>query len=102
MAVITGSVIFLTMTALPESEAATSFVLKAFDSNTRRIALGDGGAVDDGAVDDAVGRNRLAAEGRDTEALAGGLQLDGLDGARPDVEADDRSALVEEGEGLHC
>ena len=33
----TGSEIFLTMTALPESDAATSFVLKAFDSNTRRI-----------------------------------------------------------------
>src|SRR5688572_6650067 len=37
VAVITGSEIFLTITALPESDAATSLVLKAFDSKTRRI-----------------------------------------------------------------
>src|SRR5262245_42949096 len=37
--VITGRVIFLTMTALPESDAHTSFDLKAFfPSNTRRMA----------------------------------------------------------------
>ena len=52
--------------------------------------VGDGGAVDDRAVDDAVGRHRLDGEGDDLEALAGRLQLDGLDGARADVEADDR------------
>ena len=52
--------------------------------------VGDGGAVDDGAVDDAVGRHRLDGEGRDLEALARRLQLDRLDGARADVEADDR------------
>ena len=33
----TGSEIFLTITALPESDAATSLVLNAFDSKTRRI-----------------------------------------------------------------
>src|SRR6266478_5939304 len=36
--VITGRLIFLTMTAFPDSEAATSFVLKALFSNNRRIA----------------------------------------------------------------
>src|SRR5438270_101711 len=36
--VITGRLIFLTMTALPESEAATSFVLNALFSNRRLIA----------------------------------------------------------------
>src|SRR5215218_3336529 len=36
--VITGRVIFLTMTALPESDAATSFVWILRPSNSRRIA----------------------------------------------------------------
>ena len=36
--VITGRLIFLTMTELPDSEAATSFVLNALFSNSRRIA----------------------------------------------------------------
>jgi hypothetical protein len=51
--------------------------------------VGDGGAVDDRAVDDAVGRDRLDRKGDDLEALADWLELDGLDGARPDVEAHD-------------
>src|SRR5688572_2717068 len=33
----TGREIFLTITAFPDRDAATSFVLKAFDSKTRRI-----------------------------------------------------------------
>ena len=49
----------------------------------------DRGAIDDGAVDDAVGRNGLAAEGRDLVGLAGRLQLDGFDRARADVESDE-------------
>ena len=36
--VITGSVIFLTMTALPDSDAATSLVLMCRPSNRRRMA----------------------------------------------------------------
>ena len=36
--VITGRLIFLTMTALPDSEAATSLVLNALFSNRRRMA----------------------------------------------------------------
>ena len=74
--VIAGSAIFLTMTALPESEAATSLVLMPRLSKARRIASDDGGAVDDGAVDDAVGRNGLAGVGRDLVALPRRLQLD--------------------------
>ena len=56
---------------------------------------GDGGAVDDRAVDDAVGRNGLGAEGHDLVALADRLQLDGLDGARSEVEPDERLGSVE-------
>src|SRR5205814_2011186 len=37
-AVITGRLIFLTMTALPDSDAATSFVLKVLRSKMRLIA----------------------------------------------------------------
>ena len=83
------------MTALPESEAATSLVLNAVLSNSAADGVGDGGAVDDGAVDDAVGRHRLAAERGDLVALAGRLQLDRLDGARADVEADDGFRFAE-------
>ena len=75
------------MTALPESDAATSFVLKALLLEEAADGVGDGAAVDDGAVDDAVGRHRLDGERGDLEALARRLELDGLDGARPDVEA---------------
>ena len=49
--------------------------------------VGDGRAVDDGAVDDAVGRHRLAAEGGDLVAAPGRLELHRLDRARTDVEA---------------
>ena len=49
----------------------------------------DSGAVDDGAVDDAVRRNRLAAKRRDFEGLACRPELDGLDRARTDVQADE-------------
>jgi hypothetical protein len=52
--------------------------------------VGDRGAVDDRPVDDAVGRHRLDRKGHDLETLADGLEFDGLDGARSDVEADDR------------
>ena len=52
------------MTALPESDAATSLVLNALFSKSAADRVGDGGAVDDGAVDDAVGRDRLDARRR--------------------------------------
>ena len=52
--------------------------------------VGDRGAVDDGAVDDAVGRHRLDGKRHDLEALPDSLQLDSFDRARPDVEPDDR------------
>src|SRR5262249_43534658 len=56
----------------------------------------DGGAVDDGSVDDAVGRDRLSPECRHAIPFAARLQLNGLDGARSDVEANDRTALAEQ------
>ena len=55
--------------------------------------VGDGRAVDDGAVDDGVGRDGLGAEADDLVALARGLELDRLDGARPDVESDEGRCL---------
>src|SRR5581483_5223372 len=51
--------------------------------------IGHRGPIDDRAVDDAVGRNRFAGEGSDLVGFADGLQFDGFDGARSDVEADD-------------
>src|SRR5581483_3003066 len=54
---------------------------------------GDGRRVDDCAVHDAVGRQRLAPERGHAVALAVGLELDGLDGTRADVEADDGFGL---------
>ncbi len=62
--VITGSVIFLTMTALPDSDAATSLVWILRLSNSRRIASATAVAVDDGAVDDAVGGDGLGCRMR--------------------------------------
>jgi len=52
--VICGRLIFLTMTALPESDAATSLVFVPRRSNTRRM-VSPRRAVDDRAVNDAVG-----------------------------------------------
>ena len=83
------------MTALPESEAATSLVLNALLLEQAADGVGDGAAVDDRAVDDAVGRDGLGGERGDAEALARRLQLDRLDGARADVETDDRFAFAE-------
>ena len=53
----TGSVIFLTMTALPESDAATSLVLMPAAVEQAADRVGHRGAIDDRAVDDAVGRH---------------------------------------------
>ena len=83
-----GSEIFLTMTALPDSEAATSLVLMAAAVEQTTDGVGDGGAVDDRAIDDAVGRQRFGAETGDLEGLADRLQFHRFDGARSDVEAD--------------
>ena len=57
--------------------------------------VGHGGAVDDGAVNNAVARNGLDRERRHSEALAGRLQLNSLDGAGADVEPDDDFVLTE-------
>ena len=57
--------------------------------------VADRPGVDDGAIDDAVGRNGLAAERRDPVGLTGRLQLDCFDRTRPDVEADDGFCFTE-------
>jgi hypothetical protein len=49
--------------------------------------------IDNRAVDDGVGGDRLGAVRHDPEALARRLQLDRLHGARSDVEPDDRLVL---------
>ena len=78
------------MTALPESDAATSLVLNALFSNTRRIASAT-------AAPSMIAPSTMLSGGTGSmpnaatlKPLPDGLQLDGLDGARPDVEADDR------------
>ena len=88
----TGRVIFLTITALPDSEAATSLDLNCLPAEHAADRVGDRARVDDRAVDDAVGRHRLDGDGADLVALAGRLELDRLDGARPDVQS--HEALV--------
>ena len=87
--VITGRLIFLTMTALPEREAATSFDLKAWFSNRRRMASAT-------AVPSMMAPSTMLSGGTgsmrergDLVALAGRLELDGFDGTRADVQADD-------------
>src|SRR5690606_104905 len=63
--------------------------------------IGDGGAVDDRPVDDAVGRNGFDAPAGDLPALALRTQLDRLDGAGADVEANDRACPAEAREQSH-
>ena len=87
--VIAGSAIFLTMTALPESEAATSLVLMLRLSKTRRIASTTAAPSMMAPSTMLSGGIGFAAEGRDLVALAGWLQLDRFDRARADVQADE-------------
>ena len=78
------------MTALPDSEAATSLVLNALLLEHAADRVGDRAAVDDGAVDDAVGRHRLDGEGdRRGSPCRRPSARRAFDGARSDVEADD-------------
>ena len=82
--------IFLTITALPESDAQTSFVLKAFlPSKTRRMASATAPASMIAPSTIESGGTGSLTERHDAVSLARGLQLDRLDGARPDVESDD-------------
>ena len=78
------------MTALPESDAATSFVLKALFSKSRRMASATAAPSMIAPSTMLSGGTGSMANADDLEALADRLQLDGLDGARSDVEADDR------------
>ena len=77
------------MTALPESDAATSLVLNALFSNRRRMASAT-------AVPSMMAPSTMLSGGTGSMAnavtlnpLPDGLQLDGFDRARADVEADD-------------
>ena len=94
-----GRLIFLTMTALPETLVATSFVLIFWALKRRWMASMTAPGVHDGAVDDGLGRQRLHADVHELvlgAALAAGLQLDGLDGRRADVESDEPLLLAEQ------
>ena len=82
------------MTALPDSEAATSLVLNALFSKSRRIASAT-------APPSMMAPSTMLSGGTGSHAnavtlkpLPDDLQLDGLDGARADVEADDLLALA--------
>ena len=78
------------MTALPDSEAATSLVLKALFSNTRRIASATAAPSMIAPSTMLSGGTGSMAKATTLKPLPAGFQLDGLDGARADVEADDR------------
>ena len=91
--------IFLTITALPESEAATSLALKCLPENTRRTASAT-------APESMMAPSTMlsagtgsTAEGRDPVALASGLQLDGFDGARSDVQPDEAFVATKQHDG---
>ena len=77
------------MTALPESDAATSFVLNCLFSKTRRIASATAAPSMMAPSTMLSGGTGWIANAIDLEPLARRLQLDGLDGARADVETDD-------------
>ena len=99
---ICGRLIFLTMTALPETLVATSAVLIFWAGEEPLDRVDDGAGVHDGAVDDGLGRQRLDPDVHElvlVAALAAGLQLHGLDGRRADVEADQSFLLAEQSHG---
>ena len=94
-----GRLIFLTMTALPETLVATSCGLDLLRGEQPLDGVDDRAGVHDGAVDDRLRRQRLHADVHELvlgAALAAGLQLDGLDGGRADVEADEPLLLAEQ------
>ncbi len=77
------------MTALPDSDAATSLVLNALFSNRRRIASATAAPSMIAPSTMLSGGIGLDGERRHLEAFADRFQFDRLDGARSDVEADD-------------
>jgi hypothetical protein len=77
------------MTALPASEAATSFVRMFFDSKRRRIASATAAPSMMAPSTMLSGGTGLDAERGNLEGLARALELHGLDRARADVQADD-------------
>ena len=62
--------------------------LEALVGEEPAYGLDDRATVDDGAVDNAVGRDQLNAHGGDLESLPGGLELNRLYRTRTNVEPD--------------
>ena len=83
------------MTALPESDAATSLVLNALFSKTRRIASATAAPSMMAPSTMLSGGTGSMAKAATLKPLPAGLQLDGLDGARADVETDDRLSICQ-------
>ena len=84
------------MTALPESDAATSLVVKVFCPNNRLMASAT-------ATPSTIAPSTMLSGGIGSVAKAVTLnvlptdfQFDGLDGARADVEADHRFVFCED------
>ena len=90
------------MTALPESEAATSLVLNALFSNSRRMASATAAPSMMAPSTMLSGGTGSMAKAATLKPLPAGLQLDGLDGARSDVEPDDRFDLAKTKHVMSC
>ena len=97
-----GRLIFLTMTALPETLGGHVGGLDLLGLEEPLDRVDHRAGVHDGPVDDGLGRQRLDADVDElvlVPALAAGLQLDRLDGRRADVEANESFLLAEQSHG---
>ncbi len=74
------------MTALPESDAATSFALEGLVLEQARIASATAAPSMIAPSTMLSGGTGSLATAITSEAFSGGLQFDSLDGARADVE----------------
>ena len=84
------------MTALPESDATTSLVLKRLESKTRRMASATAPASMMAPSTMVSGGTGSLANADDAIPLARRFQFNRLDRTRSDVEADDRLRLSEQ------
>ena len=99
----TGSVIFLTITELPDSDAATSLALNCLLANRRLTASATAPESMMAPSTMLSGGSGSTRDGRDLVALARRLQLDRLDGARADVQTDEAFIATEQHDGqLSC
>ena len=103
-----GRLIFLTMTALPETPVADVGRLDLVRLEQPLDRVDDGARVHDGAVDDGLGGQRLDADVQElvlVAALAADLDLHRLDGRGADVDADQSLLPTEKTHGrlsLYC